>query len=276
MPDSPPNKTRLARIRHLAWRFLRTTRCQVAVSVGVGAVVVAINVASGTRIKNLTLGTFGSYFGFLGGLAAILVLVSSMTVGLLVYYLQGVTADYHYFYDRFRLSVADLRTYLDSLCDTGVIGRSYDDPYREIEGMLNSVNLSLSWQNNVMPFVEVIRGELTDNLDEAEEFNWAFGRVLTYLSLAEEAAKRDRAESDKANKFADLDVARSQIVLDACCDNSGHIDRSNPLQRSLDYRLEWSGYRNRLHDAPASSGSRTYCYSGVQRVFRHSRIPQRR
>jgi hypothetical protein len=188
VPDWSTNKIQLANVRRQAWRLARSTRYQVAASVGVGALVVALDVVSGSKAKDLTLGTFGSYFGFLGGVAAILILVSSISVGLLVYYIQGVNADYHYFYDRFRASLADLRTYLDNLCEGGIIDRSYDAPYRAVEEMLNSVNLSLSWQNNILPFVEVIERELADRLGEGEEFDWAYGRVLTCLSLAEEAA----------------------------------------------------------------------------------------
>src|ERR1022692_1675912 len=186
--DSSANQKGPAPVRRVVWSLFRTTRYQIAASAAVAAAVIALDVASGTKTRDLTLGTFGSYFGFLVGVAAILVLISSMTVVLLVYYLQGVTTDYHYFYDRFRLSIADLRTFLDGLCDSGIIDRSYDAPYGEIEGLLNSVNLSLNWQMRAMPFVETIRGQLTDSLDEAQEFDWAFGRVLRDLSLAEEAA----------------------------------------------------------------------------------------
>jgi hypothetical protein len=188
VPDSSTKKIHLPNVTRHAWHLARATRYQVAGSVGAGALVVLIDVTSGSRADGLPLGTFGSYFGFLGGIAAILILVSSMAVALMVYYIQGVNSDYYYFYDRFRAAVSDLRAYLDDLCEKGVISRSYDKPYRAVEQKLNSVDLSLAFQNNVMPFVKVIEQELTENLGTGEEFDWAFGRVLTRLSLAEESA----------------------------------------------------------------------------------------
>jgi hypothetical protein len=175
--------------RKLGWqRRLRATRWQVGMSVLLSAAVILSHLIGRSRHADLVLGSFGIYFGFLAGLAAILILVASVTAALLVYYFQAVKSDSNYYYARYRECVADLRLFLDRLCETGMISRSYDDPYRNLETLTNPKELPLAFRDPAAVFVEVIGNELHEQLGAGAEFEWAFGSVVTRLAIAEETA----------------------------------------------------------------------------------------
>jgi len=182
-----PNTARIGVIQRITWRFIRSGFPRVAVSFLSGVAFVLVEVAKKTKSTGLVLSTFGSYFGFLVGLGAILILVNSITVGLLVYYLQALKADYNYYYDRYRAAIADLRHFLDSLHDGGIISRAYDIPYREIESLMQDKYLSLNWHSAALSFVDSIYEELRKKLRKREEFEWAYGNITTRLAVAEEA-----------------------------------------------------------------------------------------
>jgi hypothetical protein len=171
------------------WRSLRSSKYQVGVSLLVSiAVILFFAIAEKSKATSLVLGNFGAYFGFLAGIGAILIVASSITAALLVYYLQIVKADQNYYYARYRETIADLRTFLDRLHDDGLISRSYDDPYREIELLLKPKELPLAFRDVSPPFLDIARDELHDQLGTGEEFDWAFYGITTRLAIAEETA----------------------------------------------------------------------------------------
>lgn len=86
-PESQPSKKALDLKGHM-WRLSRSGWHQVGLSILVGLAWTLFHIPHKGKALSLALGTFSAYFGFLVGVAAILILVSSMTVGLLVYFFQ--------------------------------------------------------------------------------------------------------------------------------------------------------------------------------------------
>ena len=150
------------------WRLSRSNRWQVGISLLLSAAVILFHLIKKSRNASLILGSFSAYFGFLAGLAAILILVASITAALLVYYFQAVKSDKNYYYARFRECVADLRMLLDRLCEDGIISRSYDDPYREIEMLMEPKELPLTFRRPAVTFIDIIRDELYEQLGTGE------------------------------------------------------------------------------------------------------------
>jgi hypothetical protein len=182
----PPNTSMFVA---LVWRFFRSSKWQVGVSLAASIAVILFDaIVKKGKAASLVLGDFGAYFGFLAGIGAILILVSSITAVLLVYDFQILKSDENYFYARYRETIADLRTFLDRLHDAGLISRSYDDPYREIELLLNPKELPLAFRNAFPLFIDIVRSELHDRLGTGEEFNWAFYSIATRMAIAEETA----------------------------------------------------------------------------------------
>jgi hypothetical protein len=170
-------------------RFLRSGKCQMGVSlVACISVILVYTALKKGKTTSLVLGNFGAYFGFMVGIGAILILVSSIATALLVYYFQSAKSNETYFYARYREVIADLRTLLDHLHDDGLISRSYDGPYRELESLLVPKELPLAFHDVAMPFLDVVRDELGDRVETEEEFDWAFYSVATRLAVAEETA----------------------------------------------------------------------------------------
>src|ERR1700733_9590172 len=84
------------------WRFSHSGRYQTGLSILVALAWIASHAHHDGRHTSPTLGSFGEYFGFLVGIAAILILASSMTIALLVYFFQVLKGDQNTFYGRFR------------------------------------------------------------------------------------------------------------------------------------------------------------------------------
>ena len=91
--------------RHL--RLMRKGKWQVAISCGVGVVGAIL---SFTDKHGSGLLSYGNYFAFLVGTAAVTILVNSITVGLLLYYFQSINDGRKYYYDRFRDSASDRKS----------------------------------------------------------------------------------------------------------------------------------------------------------------------
>ncbi len=111
---------------------------------------------------------------FLAGIASILALVSSLTFGLLLHYLQSVTSERYLLYARFKDDVRDLRTFLDELHADGLISPAYDFSY----GLVEEVTLKdfpiLDFSPLINPVLDVVTEDERDDLEEMGEF----GRVL--------------------------------------------------------------------------------------------------
>jgi hypothetical protein len=114
---------------------------------------------------------FGSYFAFLVGIAAVTILVNSITIGLLVYNFQMAKDGQNYYYGRFRDAVSAVRDHLDSLHADGLISSEYDESYREIE-LLTMETLPVGWKEIFVPFLEELFDELRNNLESEDSVEW--------------------------------------------------------------------------------------------------------
>jgi hypothetical protein len=173
------------KIKAYIWRFSRSGRYQTSLSVVVALTWIAFY-AHYKKFSNLTLGTFGAYFGFLVGIAAILILVSSMTMGLLVYFFQMMKSDQNTFYRQFRDDIAGLREVLDRLYDDGVISAAYDETYREVEMLMKPKELPLLFWNTTAPFMELVKDELLERAEPDEKAERAYRKIITRLAIIEE------------------------------------------------------------------------------------------
>ena len=159
------------------WAALRNSIYQVVISAAVGLVAVLIILATRSTATAPVMATFTNYFSFLVGIGAILILVSSLTLGLLLYTFQAIKTDQSYLYGRYRDYVSDLRSYLDRLYDDGIIDRSYNAPYREARGVLSLHDYDVfqgPWADEIDEFVQTVH----DQLEGKEEFEWAFRSIL--------------------------------------------------------------------------------------------------
>jgi hypothetical protein len=167
------------------YQFVCKGKGQVIISLSIAIVGVILSYTQ-KRQGVAALLTFGSYFVFLIGIAAVTILANSMTVGFLVYYFQSAKAGRNYYYDKFREAAAILRDHLDSLYDDGLIGSEYDESYREIE-LLTMERLPVGWKEIFLPFLEELFDELRDNLGPGDEYDRIAGNLQVKLVILNEA-----------------------------------------------------------------------------------------
>jgi hypothetical protein len=167
------------------YQVAREGKWQVFISVLIGIIAIIASFIE-KRQGGAVLLAFGSYFAFLIGVGAVTILVTSMAIGLLIYYFQSAQTGRNYYYDKFRDAAAALRSCLDSLHDDGFIGSGYNERYRDIE-LLTMENLPVGWKENFIPFLENIFGELRENLRSEDEYNRVSGSVEVKVIVLNEA-----------------------------------------------------------------------------------------
>jgi hypothetical protein len=167
------------------YRYARKGKWQVVISCIIGIIGVVLSFIE-KRQGGASLLTFNSYFAFLIGIAAVTILVNSMTVGLLLYNFQMAKDERNYYYDKFRDAAAALRGNLDSLHDKGIIGPEYDEPYRDIE-RLTMEGLPVGWKETFIPFLETLFDELRDNTEPGDDYNRIAGDTEVKALVLNEA-----------------------------------------------------------------------------------------
>lgn len=169
----------------LSGPYLRKGIWQMIISMAVGLAVIILSLfkkfSSGTSLLG-----FGTYFTFLIGIAAVIILVNSITVAFLVYYFQSVKAGQSYYYDKFRTYTEALRGYLNDLHGKGIISSKYDAPYRDIE-LLTMEYMPLPFKEMFIPFLQEIFGELQGNLKTEAEYEKVAGDLEVKAALLAEA-----------------------------------------------------------------------------------------
>lgn len=168
------------------YRRIRDGKWQIIFSCVIGIIGVILSFIEKRQVDAALL-TFSSYFAFLIGIAAVTILVNSMTMGLLVYYFQSVKAGRNYYYDRFRDATAAFRDHLDDLHSNELISSAYDEPYRDIE-LLTMDALPVGWKEMFIPFLEELFDELRDNLGSGNEYERIAGNAQVKAVLLNEAA----------------------------------------------------------------------------------------
>ena len=167
---------RFWRRRGLTRRLFYDWRVQLGLSVASGALAaVAVAVSDGTSVVD-RFETQGDFIAFLSGIAGILALVSSLTFGFLLYYLQTVTAERQLLYERFKDGVRRLRDFLDSLREEGLIDDAADYHFGAIDEITlkDFPILPADLNDRFGPVLDLITEEFRDELEAQGEF----GRVL--------------------------------------------------------------------------------------------------
>lgn len=173
-------------LSHTIYLRMRKGRWQVIISCVIGVVGIIVSFIEKHHGGEAALLTFGSYFAFLIGIAAVTILVNSITIGLLVYYFQSVKAGQNYYYDRFRDAAAVLRDYLDSLHENGLISSRYDEPYRDIE-LLTMKELPVAGNEVFILSLEQLSNELRNDLGPEDDYERIAGNVEVKAVLLSEA-----------------------------------------------------------------------------------------
>lgn len=168
-----------------AHRYVREGRWQILISCLIGIIGVALSYTEG-RQNGASLLTFSSYFAFLVGIAAVTILVNSMTVGFLLYTFQAANDGRNYYYDKFRDATAAFRECLDSLCDEGLVGSDYDEMFRDIE-RLDREKLPVGWKEIFVPFLEELFDELRANAEPRRDSNRILGNAEVKALVLNEA-----------------------------------------------------------------------------------------
>lgn len=187
------NKSRtlplVAVFRTLIFRYIypciRKGKWQIVISCSIGVLGTIFSFTE-KRHGGIVLLAFGSYFAFLIGIAAVIIFVNSITVGLLLYYFQSAGAARNYYYDRFRDAVSVFRQYLDFLHDEGLIGPQYNERYHDIE-MLTMERLPVGWEDVFLPFLEEVSEDLQAALGSGDEFDSIAGNVEVKAVVLNEA-----------------------------------------------------------------------------------------
>jgi hypothetical protein len=159
---------------------------QVGTACVVGAIVIAFSFLE-TRQHATSLLSFSTYFTYLIGVAAITILVNSITVGLLLYNFQSIQSERTYYYDKFRAAAAALRDNLDSLYDAEFLGPEYDEAYRDIERRTMQ-DLPVGWKEQFIPFLEALFDELRNSTESEDEYKRISGETEILAQIINEAA----------------------------------------------------------------------------------------
>ena len=164
---------------------VRRVKWQVIISCVIGIAGIVLSYTE-KRHGEASLLTFGSYFAFLIGIAAVTILANSVTMGFLLYYFQSIKDERNYYYDRFRNAAVALRQSINLLYDEGLIGPEVDEWYRDIE-RLTMESLPVGWKETFIPFLEALFDELRDNIETEDVYNRIAGDTEVRVSVLNEA-----------------------------------------------------------------------------------------
>lgn len=160
---------------------------QLAASIAVGVAVTAAAVAVEGRSDLVYFPSRGGMIAFLAGIASILALVSSLTFGLLLHYLQSITSERYLLYARFKEDVRDLRTFLDEQYAAGIIDRSYDYHYGAVEE-ITLKDFPIDLGETLQPVLDLITEEQREELEEVGEFGPVLRGVAYRVNDMEETS----------------------------------------------------------------------------------------
>ena len=155
-----------------------------SVIVGLTGMIIAFTTKGASESALLT---FGNYFAFLIGIAAVTILANSVMTAFLLYIFQSVKSDQAYYYDRFRESASALREQMGRLRDDGVISSESEDLYQDVE-LLTLEDLPLAYNETVTPFIEELLNEVRDHCKSDAEFNRIMRDIAVKALILEEAA----------------------------------------------------------------------------------------
>jgi hypothetical protein len=165
--EAPPDTTSW---QEQARESLYRTRWQIGYAAAAGVAVAVITAAAHGEADYTPLGSVGEYLGFALGISSVLALVASITFGFLLHHIQSVTGEKQMLYGRFKAEVDELRRFLDSKYEAGIIDRSYDYPLGYVEQITLKDFPLMDFGEIIEETLKTITEEQREELEAAGEF----------------------------------------------------------------------------------------------------------